>query len=135
MKPQRDMVQLGRLIQLARESKGLSARKLEDLSGLDHSFISKLEKGVYGKVAPDSLIALARALDLPTEDLFALGGYRVPEGLPSFGPYLRARYGETLPDGARAALTELFDTLRRQYGGSDEVDDEDEDLSVSGRAG
>lgn len=49
--------------------------------------------------------------------------------------YLRARYGEELPPGARAALTEVFETLKRQHEGSDRVDDEDDvdDVARGGR--
>ena len=134
MKRESNMDRLGQVLREARQDKNLSARKLEELCGLDHSFISKLEKATYGTVSADTLIRLARVLDLPTEDLFALAGYKVPEALPSFGPYLRARYGEELPEGARAALTELFDTLSRSYGGSEVVDDENDDqLTMPGR--
>lgn len=124
MKPNKDMTELGRLIAEAREAKGLSARRLEATSGLDHSFISKLEKATYQSVSAETLTTLARVLDLPPEDLFTLAGYKIPASLPSFGPYLRARYGGELPPGARAALTEVFETLRKQHHGSDQVDDE-----------
>ena len=125
MRPQKDMQRLGGLIRNRREILGLSARKLEDISGLDHSYISKLEKGTYQSVSPDKLTTLAKSLGLNAADLFALAGYQLPDSLPSFGPYLRARYGEELPEGARAALTELFDTLSQHYTGSEEVDDEE----------
>lgn len=124
MKSQKDMKRLGELVRKTRESAGLSARKLEELSGLDHSFISKLEKSTYQSVSPDTLTTLSDSLGIPAADLFALAGYQVPDSLPSFGPYLRARYGQELPEGAQAALTELFDTLSQHYSGSDEVDDE-----------
>lgn len=132
MKPQKDMHKLGELIQIRREKAGLSARKLEQISGLDHSYISKLEKGVYQSVLPDNLNKLATALDLNPADLFTLAGYPVVEELPSFEPYLRTRYGEELPADARAALTEMFELLSRNGSGSDTVDDEDAPSS-SGR--
>jgi transcriptional regulator with XRE-family HTH domain len=128
MEPQKDMPALGETLRTARVAKGLSVRKLAEASGLTHSFISKLETATYDSVSPDTLMALARALDLAPEDLFTLAGFRLPEALPSFGPYLRARYGEELPPGARAALTEVFETLKKQHLGSDRVDDE-EDVS------
>lgn len=134
MKPQKDMKALGELIRKTREEAGLSARKVEEISGLDHSFISKLEKATYHSVSPESLSTLADSLDIPPTDLFTLAGYQVPGSLPSFGPYLRAKYGEELPDGARAALMELFDTLSRNYGGSDLVDDESEDHGTNWRS-
>ncbi len=127
MAPSKDMEALGKCIKEARLAKGLSVRRLASLSGLTHSFVSKLEFARYESVSPPTLMALARALDLKPEDLFALAGFKLPKELPSFAPYLRARYGEELPDAARAALNELFDTLRRNYEGSDVVDDEDDE--------
>jgi transcriptional regulator with XRE-family HTH domain len=133
MEPQKDMQVLGETLRTARVAKGLSARKLAEASGLTHSFISKLESATYESVSPDSLMALAQALDLPPEDLFTLAGFRLPDALPSFEPYLRARYGEELPPGARAALTEVFETLKKQHHGSDHIDDEETvDEAVSG---
>lgn len=125
MKPRKDMSKLGELIRTRREQIGLSARKLEQISGLDHSYISKLERGSYQSVLPDNLNKLAEALDINPADLFTLAGYPVVDELPSFGPYLRTRYGEELPTDARAALTEMFEVLSRKGSGSDVVDDED----------
>ena len=109
MKSQKDMKRLGELIQKTREAAGLSARKLEELSGLDHSFISKLEKSTYQSVSPDTLTTLSASLGIPAADLFALAGFQVPGSLPSFfGPYLRARYGEELPVGSAGCAYRTF---------------------------
>jgi transcriptional regulator with XRE-family HTH domain len=136
MEPQKDMPALGETLRAARLAKGLSARKLAAAAGLTHSFISKLESATYDSVSPDSLMSLARALDLAPEDLFTLAGFRLPDALPSFGPYLRVRYGEELPPGARAALTEVFETLQRQHDGSDRVNDEEDanQTTIGGRS-
>ena len=135
MEPQKDMQALGETLRVARVAKGLSARKLAEASGLTHSFISKLESATYDSVSPESLMALAQALGLAPEDLFTMAGFRLPDALPSFGPYLRARYGGELPPGARAALTEVFETLKKQHDGSDRVDDEEsvEEMASGGR--
>ncbi|OHV61390.1 hypothetical protein BCD48_39680 [Pseudofrankia sp. BMG5.36] len=45
-------------------------------------------------------------------DLFALAGYQSPQGLPSFVPYLRARYRMT--DGTAEELATYFDNLKRE---------------------
>ena len=103
METTKDMNGLIGLVKQAREAKGLSIRKLADIAGLHHSFLSKLEAGA---------------------DLFSLAGYRLPESLPSFGPYLRTRYGEELSPADLSALTHLFDALRARGDGADEVDDE-----------
>jgi transcriptional regulator with XRE-family HTH domain len=124
MEPNNNLQDLARVIGETRGVKGMSMRKLAEASGLTHSFIAKLEAGRFRSVSPASLDAIARALGLPREDLFALAGYSLPSELPTFGPYLRARYGEQLPDQAMAALDELFSALRDKYTGSEEIDDE-----------
>jgi transcriptional regulator with XRE-family HTH domain len=124
METTKDMNGLIELVKQAREAKGLSIRKLADIAGLHHSFLSKLEAGAYEHVSAESLMALASALELPPADLFSLAGYRLPESLPSFGPYLRTRYGQELSPADLSALTHLFDALRARGDGADEVDDE-----------
>lgn len=123
---------LGLRIREAREAKGWSLRNLAASSGLAHSFISNLESGRYRTASPDKLSALARALDIPADDLLVLSGYRVPETLPSFGPYLRSRYGEQLPESAISQLNDYFELLRDKY--SDEPD-ADAGAAPSARSG
>lgn len=105
-------LQLGATIKSAREAKGLSKRRLAELAGITHSFVAKIEAGHFQSMGPDILTSLAHALDLPAQDLFALTGYKVPEGLPTFKPYLRARYGSELSENALQALNHLFDAVR-----------------------
>jgi transcriptional regulator with XRE-family HTH domain len=112
METRKDMGKLIELIKTTREERGLSLRSLADIAGLHHSFLSKLELGAYDSVSAESLMALAEALDLPPADLFSLAGYRLPESLPSFGPYLRTRYGEELSDDDLSALTHMFEAMR-----------------------
>jgi transcriptional regulator with XRE-family HTH domain len=113
----RDMARLRELLKTRREEKGLSIRKLADIAGLHHSFLSKLEGGAYEHVSAETLMSLAEALDIPPADLFSLAGYRLPESLPSFGPYMRTRYGEELTDEDMAALSHLFEALRAGHVG------------------
>ncbi len=112
METRKNLGGLIELIKTTREERGLSLRKLADIAGLHHSFLSKLELGAYDSVSVESLMALAEALDLPPADLFSLAGYRLPESLPSFGPYLRTRYGEQLSDDDLSALTHMFEAMR-----------------------
>jgi hypothetical protein len=53
-------------------------------------------------------------LQLPLEDLYSLAGYESPKGLPSFKPYMRAKYD--LPPEAVADLERYFEMLRNYYG-------------------
>src|SRR5260370_9527736 len=103
----------------AREAKGWSLRQLAATVGMAHSFIRGVERGRYRTAYTDKLTALARALDIPPEDLLTLSGYRVPESLPSFGPYLRSRYGEDLPEAEIAHLADYFELLRAKYDEND----------------
>ena len=133
MEPQTRGQRLGEAVRHARQARGLSIRKLADRAGVTHSFIAKLEGGRFQTISPDNLTALARALEIAPEDLFSLSGYAVPERLPTFGPYLRARYGE-LPDQAIDQLNEYFELLRGKYTGVTPADDE-ADEPAAGRGG
>ena len=133
MEPHARGQRLGEAVRRAREERGLSIRKLADRAGVTHSFIAKLEVGRFQTVSPDNLTALARALEIAPEDLFTLSGYTVPERLPTFGPYLRTRYGE-LPEQAIDQLNEYFELLRGKYTGVSEADDE-LDEPAAGRGG
>jgi hypothetical protein len=64
--------------------------------------------------SPNTLTGIAAALEVPLQDLYALAGYETPKGLPSFRPYLRARYN--LPPEAIDQLESYFNFLRAQYG-------------------
>lgn len=62
---------LGKAIKMRREELGLSLRDLADLTGLSHSYIDKLEKGIDQRskkpVHPttDTLIRLQKGLGIP----------------------------------------------------------------------
>lgn len=46
----------------------------------------------------------------------SLARYRAGDGLPGFGPYLRAKFGDDLPPRARADLERYFERLRTEHG-------------------
>jgi transcriptional regulator with XRE-family HTH domain len=104
---------LGDFVRARRESRGLDYYEAEQASGLDHTFWRKLEAGQYEAPGPKSLEAIAKTLKVPLEDLYALAGYDLPVRLPSFTPYLRARYH--LPHQAVVELERYFDLLRNYY--------------------
>jgi transcriptional regulator with XRE-family HTH domain len=85
---------LGQLLRRRRQQMRLSKRRLAALSGMGDSTIVRLEQGRFTAPSPAKLSRLAGALRLPIADLFALAGYLVPEELPSFGTYLKAKYPE-----------------------------------------
>lgn len=105
---------LGDLVRARRLSRGMSLADAAAASGLHHSYWSKLENGQYQTPNPKHLQTIAVVLGIPIEDLYGLTGYEVPSRLPSFKPYLRAKYD--LPPEAVADLERYFDLLRSYYG-------------------
>ena len=69
---------------------------------------------LLGAPSPKHLQAIARALNVSIEDLYGLAGYDIPERLPTFTPYLRAKY--ELPPEAVSDLERYFELLRSYYG-------------------
>ena len=104
---------LGEYLRARRLSQGLSYQDVADRSGLHYSYWNKLENGQYEQPAPKYLRIIAKTLEVPVEDLLALAGYDLPERLPSFTPYLRAKFD--LPPEAIADLERYFDLLRTYY--------------------
>jgi len=90
-------------------------RALGDIAGFSHTSVHKIEHGDYGQPAPEKLRRLASGLGVPAEDLYALAGYVIPDRLPAFAPYLRARYD--LPEEAVSQLDQYFQLLLEKYGG------------------
>lgn len=109
----KDQQKLGDELRRLRAAARLTVRQLAERSGLTPATVSRLEMGHIDTPRPDHLQRLARALDADIEDLYALAGYFMPEGLPEFEPYLRTKYG--LPDQAVAALDEYFQALRDRW--------------------
>jgi transcriptional regulator with XRE-family HTH domain len=105
---------LGEYIRARRLARDLSLSDAAELSGLHFSYWSKLENGRYASPSPKHLKVIAKALEVSFEDLYGLAGYDVPERLPTFKPYLRAKY--ELPPQAVAELERYFELLRSHYG-------------------
>ena len=106
--------QLGAYVKDGRESRGVTHKEAAALSGLDYTYWRKLEAGRYALPSPKALEAIARVIDCPVDDLYALAGYEPSGGLPTFKPYLRAKYH--LPPEAIAQLEGYFSYLRSYYG-------------------
>jgi transcriptional regulator with XRE-family HTH domain len=105
--------QLGKFLREIRTDRAMSLRTLADASGLDWSYIGRLEKGEISSPDPVKLQKLARALEVEIEDFYALAGYSAPEGLPTLAPYLRAKYD--LPEEASGDVERYIARLVRRY--------------------
>ena len=116
---------LGTYLRSHREAKSLSARALAAAVGIDMAQIVRLEHGQVASPKADVLSRIAGTLELPLADVFGLAGYTTPAELPSFRPYMRAKY-HRLPEDAVAELESLFAEIARKYGTSGPRDGEDE---------
>lgn len=112
--PEPNGAALGEYIRGQREALGISQRRLATRVGIHHSYLARMEAGDYAQPAPAVLHRIAEALDLDPEDLFALAGHVIPHELPSFAPYLRAKYD--IPDQAARELADYFRYLSERYG-------------------
>ena len=113
MPPSKRAQQLGRLIKKNRQAKGLSFREAAEKMGFHHSYLARIESGDFESPKPKQLKLIARALEIPVEDLYALAGYQVPDRLPDFAPYLRAKFD--MPDEAVDRLEEYFQLIKQSY--------------------
>jgi transcriptional regulator with XRE-family HTH domain len=109
-----DRISLGQYVAREREALGISQRQLAKRIGLSHSYLNRLEGGEFASPEPATLYRIAEALDTEPEDLFALAGHTVPRQLPSFAPYLRAKY--EMSDQAAKELADYFGYLSERYG-------------------
>lgn len=107
--------QLAALIRDRRTQAGMSAAELSRRAGVTTSTITRLEAGRIPAPRPDTLKALAGALDIPASDLLASVDYLNEGDMPSFQPYLRSRYGH-LSDTAQAEITAAFHDIAARYG-------------------
>lgn len=119
-----DPVRLGDVLRGAREAIGLSIRRLAERAELHHANLARIELGEQ-RPSPETLQRLATVLELDDADLLALAGYRLPERLPSFPAYLRAKY--RMPEEAATQLNEYFGYLAEKY-------DIETDGNLDGRA-
>jgi transcriptional regulator with XRE-family HTH domain len=101
---------LGQLLRRRRRELGLSQRKLAALAHMSDSSIARLEHGRFSAPRPAKLSMLATALNLSRADIFVHAGYFVPEELPSFATYLKAKYPE-LSAKTQSQLVRYFQVL------------------------
>src|SRR5262245_57681731 len=74
---------LGEYLRQQREAKGVSARSVATVVGVDIAQIVRLEQGVVASPKADVLAAIVEYLNLPLADVFGLAGYTLPKELPS----------------------------------------------------
>jgi transcriptional regulator with XRE-family HTH domain len=102
MNPKRAQA-LGAYLKDRRSALGLSTRALASLCNVNMATIVRLEQGAFIDPRPETLRAVAEGLGVNPSELLILAGYVLPDDLPSFDSFLRAKYPQ-LPDSAIAEL-------------------------------
>lgn len=116
--------QLGSYLRREREAQSISTRFLANAIGIDMAQIVRLEQGAVASPKAEVLAGIAATLHLPVADVLTLAGYPTTTELPSFTPYLRARYD--LPDTAVTELESFFARLAAKHGVEGPIGREDE---------
>jgi len=70
----------GTTLRERRRAAGMSQRELADRTGLDFSYISKMENGHIPPPAADTVVLIAKTLNAPPEELLALTG-KIPSSV------------------------------------------------------
>lgn len=120
-----DAHELAELLRIARQAAGLSAHEVARRAGVNVGTVTRIELGQIASPRPESLRAIGDVLGIPAADLFATTDWLPSEELPTFKPYLRAKYGD-LPPEAVAELETRFQQIAEQYGTEGPKDGEDE---------
>lgn len=100
-------------------------RQVAVISGVPVSSVSDIEAGAVLTPQPNTLQAIASALRTPVSDLYAAVGWLPANELPSFRPYMRAKYRD-LPPEAMAELDNYLDDLSRRYSFEGPLEGQDE---------
>jgi len=102
-----------------RRTAGLSQRDLAARTGLDFSYISKIENGRLPSPAADTIVAICQVLDTPPEDLLALTR-KLPSAVqqtvsssPAAQQFLREAQQMALTDQEWATMVRALRRLRR----------------------
>ena len=105
---------LGDLIKSKREAAGLTLTQLAQELAVSRSYLYRLERGAYTHPSSRVLAHLIKRLDISVEDAYAVTGYILPNDLPNFGPYLRAKHADW-PEEALQQLENFYDFLKNKY--------------------
>jgi len=83
------MADLAAFIKGKRTDRGLSLRKLADLSDISHTEIKRIEDGVRRQPSPAVLRSIAAALNVSYEEIMKTAGYVLPDTRKPLGPRIQ----------------------------------------------
>jgi len=101
--------ELGSFIRTRRRDHRLSLRRLSQASGISNPYLSQIERGLR-KPSAEVLQQIARALDLPVEELYVRAG--ILESAGDGGLVSLIRRDPDLTDDQKATLVRLYDEFR-----------------------
>lgn len=105
-------VKLINILTKKRNELRMSVNEVARQANVDPGTVWRIEQGMIAKPRMESLVAIARVLDINTVDLFTAVGWLTADELPSLSTYLRAKSGQ-LSD---AAITDIERYVHRtQY--------------------
>lgn len=81
---------IGPVVRSLRQERNLSQEALAHAAGVSSGYLSKLERGLYKEPSYDVLNRIARALSVPTPNLYSAAGldHLLAEADPTFEPVL-----------------------------------------------
>jgi transcriptional regulator with XRE-family HTH domain len=119
--------QLARILKPRRLELQYSIRDVANRAGVNKDSVLTLENGTNLTPQPETLKAVAQALELSVTDLMVIADWLPAGELPNLRPYLRAKYG--LSDQETAELDDYVAKLQQRHGsqaGTGPSDHEDE---------
>jgi len=105
--------QLGRLIHEARIKRGWSLAQVMDATGIDSSWLNRMERGFYADPAPDRLAVLAEHLDIDPARIDRASRDHLADSLPSTRIYFRSK--EKLSPEALDEIERAVADIRAKY--------------------
>lgn len=121
----RQAKQLANRLKQERQRLGISASEVARRAHVNVGTVTRIELSQIANPRTENLLAIAAVLRIPASDIFALTNWLRSDNLPSFAPYMRAKYGH-LPESALAELQRVFDRMTETYGTSGPGPGEDE---------
>jgi len=110
-----EAAELGSHLRSARQAKGLSARQLGDLAGMNDASIVRIENGTFKAPRAEKLARIAEALDLNSFEVLERAGYTSSADLPTMQPYLRTKY-RNLPPEAMEQIERYASRVAKKHG-------------------
>jgi transcriptional regulator with XRE-family HTH domain len=105
---------LGDRVKAKRIAAGLTLTQLAAALDVSRPYLSRLERGEYAHPSSQVLSRIIKWMGLSVEDAYALTGTMLPNDLPSFGPYVRAKHADW-PEHACRELELLYDYIKYKY--------------------